>query len=281
MAYRIILRRDTSTNWTTNNPVLLLGEPGFETDTSRMKIGDGSTLWEDLPYYVGYDLLALDSNLIPATGGTYDLGATAGYSWRDLYLSGNTIYLGDATLSAIGSSVSIDTIILGGPTADGGVILSATGGYLTSDGNVIMGPSGDTGPTGPTGPQGNIGPTGSSSSYKVYTAILSQSGTNAPSANILENTIGNIVWSYSSAGNYLATLEGAFTSQKTFFYVSSQAGYNTPAQIYTQYIRNLTRITDGIVNLNQTNLNFTAGVFSSAGSVNDFGNLYLEIRVYN
>ena len=137
MAYRIVLRRDTSTNWTTNNPVLLLGEPGYETDTARMKIGDGSTLWADLPYYVGYDLLALDSDLIPATGGTYDLGATAGYSWRDLYLSGNTIYLGDATLSAVGSSVSMDTIILGGPTADGGVSLSATGGYLTSDGSLL------------------------------------------------------------------------------------------------------------------------------------------------
>jgi hypothetical protein len=117
--------------------------------------------------------------------------------------------------------------------------------------------------------------------YKVYTAILSQNGTGAPSANILENTIGNIVWSYSSAGNYLATLAGAFTSQKTFFYVSSQAGYNPVPQTYTQNIRTLTRITDGIVNLNQTNLNFTAGVFSSAGSVNDFSNLYLEIRVYN
>jgi hypothetical protein len=139
MAYRIVLRRDTSTNWTTNNPVLLLGEPGFETNTSRMKIGDGSTLWNDLPYYVGYDLLALDSDLIPATGGTYDLGATSGYSWRDLYLSGNTIYLGDATLSAVGSSVSMDTIILGGPTADGGVSLSATGGYLTSDGSLLNG----------------------------------------------------------------------------------------------------------------------------------------------
>ena len=171
MAYRIVLRRDTSTNWTTNNPVLLLGEPGYETDTSRMKIGDGSTLWADLPYYVGYDLLALDSDLIPATGGTYDLGATAGYSWRDLYLSGNTIYLGDATLSAVGSSVSMDTIILGGPTADGGVIVSATGGYLTSDGNVIVGP---TGPTGGFESQDRLI---SSNPYETLEVILDSQGT--------------------------------------------------------------------------------------------------------
>jgi hypothetical protein len=124
-----------------------------------MKVGDGTTLWNDLPYYVGYDLLALDSDLIPATGGTYDIGATAGYSWRDLYLSGNTIYLGDATLSAVGSSVSMDTCIIGGPTADGGVILSATGGYLTSNGTLAVGPTGATGPAGAAGPTGGGGAT--------------------------------------------------------------------------------------------------------------------------
>ena len=38
MAYRIILRRDTSINWEKNNPVLLLGEPGYETDTGNLKL---------------------------------------------------------------------------------------------------------------------------------------------------------------------------------------------------------------------------------------------------
>ena len=52
MAYRIVLRRDTSTNWTTNNPVLLLGEPGYETDTNSVKIGDGELKWNDLPYTI-------------------------------------------------------------------------------------------------------------------------------------------------------------------------------------------------------------------------------------
>jgi len=53
MAYRILLRRDTSANWSANNPVLASGEPGYETDTYRMKIGDGTTQWLSLPYYVG------------------------------------------------------------------------------------------------------------------------------------------------------------------------------------------------------------------------------------
>lgn len=51
MAYRIILRRDTSINWEKNNPVLLLGEPGYETDTGNLKIGDGNSKWNDLNSY--------------------------------------------------------------------------------------------------------------------------------------------------------------------------------------------------------------------------------------
>ncbi len=52
MAYRIVLRQDTGANWTTNNPVLLSGELGFETDTKRIKLGNGSDRWNALPYYL-------------------------------------------------------------------------------------------------------------------------------------------------------------------------------------------------------------------------------------
>lgn len=47
---QIKLRRDTAANWTSVNPVLGSGEPGFETDTNRMKVGDGSTSWNNLAY---------------------------------------------------------------------------------------------------------------------------------------------------------------------------------------------------------------------------------------
>ncbi len=43
-------RRDTAANWTTNNPVLLSGELGIETDTKQIKIGDGVTTWTSLAY---------------------------------------------------------------------------------------------------------------------------------------------------------------------------------------------------------------------------------------
>lgn len=39
--YHFRIRRDTSAAWATNNPVLQEGEPGYETDTKRLRIGDG------------------------------------------------------------------------------------------------------------------------------------------------------------------------------------------------------------------------------------------------
>lgn len=47
--------------------------------------------------------------------------------------------------------------------------------------------------------------------YKVYTALLTQSGTSAPTATVLENTLGvTLTWSYSGVGEYLATSTGFF-----------------------------------------------------------------------
>ena len=52
MADRIQIRRDTSTNWSNANPVLAEGELGLETDTNRLKAGDGTTAWNSLSYLV-------------------------------------------------------------------------------------------------------------------------------------------------------------------------------------------------------------------------------------
>ena len=41
-------KTDTSTNWSTNNPVLLSGEIGYDSDTHIMKVGDGTNHWNDL-----------------------------------------------------------------------------------------------------------------------------------------------------------------------------------------------------------------------------------------
>ena len=50
MSIQIQLRRDTASNWVSNDPILAEGEVGVETDTFKFKIGDGSTSWNDLSY---------------------------------------------------------------------------------------------------------------------------------------------------------------------------------------------------------------------------------------
>lgn len=50
MATRIKLRRGTANEWIAANTLLAEGEQGYEKDTGRVKIGDGVTTWNNLPY---------------------------------------------------------------------------------------------------------------------------------------------------------------------------------------------------------------------------------------
>ena len=47
---QIQFRRDTAANWVSANSTLSAGELGYETDTAKFKIGDGSTAWNSLAY---------------------------------------------------------------------------------------------------------------------------------------------------------------------------------------------------------------------------------------
>lgn len=55
------LRRDTAANWTSANPTLAAGEPGYETDTTKIKYGDGSTAWTSLGYFGAPNVQAVTS----------------------------------------------------------------------------------------------------------------------------------------------------------------------------------------------------------------------------
>jgi len=60
MVTRIQLRRDSAANWTSTNPILDQGEPGYEISSSgslgNLKIGDGASRWTQLPYHSGPDV---------------------------------------------------------------------------------------------------------------------------------------------------------------------------------------------------------------------------------
>lgn len=110
--------------------------------------------------------------------------------------------------------------------------------------------------------------------YKVYTALLTQTGTDAPVATVLENTLGGaVVWSYMSVGVYEATLAGAFTSSKTVVFVNN---FNQNDGIGVTTLTYVTNAQDGIIFVTVDGGN--ANVEWSTLSNVEF--LSIEIRVY-
>jgi hypothetical protein len=77
MADLIQIRRDTAANWTSANPVLAQGELGAETDTSKIKIGNGSTAWTSLSYLIDAGGYATLSGVQTFTGTKTFAGTTS------------------------------------------------------------------------------------------------------------------------------------------------------------------------------------------------------------
>lgn len=69
MAKRILIRKDTSTNWATNNPILYPGELGIELDTLKIKVGplvsapNVGTAWNSITEYVNVTSNSLNSTI--------------------------------------------------------------------------------------------------------------------------------------------------------------------------------------------------------------------------
>lgn len=65
---KIQSRIDTASNWSIKDPVLLAGEIGIESDTYRLKAGDGSTSWNNLPYLRGPAETNVSVSIKPSDG---------------------------------------------------------------------------------------------------------------------------------------------------------------------------------------------------------------------
>jgi Major tropism determinant N-terminal domain len=65
----IQIRRDELANWVAKNPILASGEMGFEADTGKMKIGDGSKTWVELSY-IGTQVTVREADLSPTLNPT-------------------------------------------------------------------------------------------------------------------------------------------------------------------------------------------------------------------
>jgi hypothetical protein len=145
MAARMQQRRGTAAQWTSANPILGSGEIGFETDTSKFKIGNGASTWSNLTYFANLsqildgapDLLNTlneiaaaigdDPNFITTIGDSVDLKAdityvddeisdlnTAAQGYADTAESNSTAYtdllIGDATVDGTGGNTVTNRI---------------------------------------------------------------------------------------------------------------------------------------------------------------------------
>jgi len=139
MAYRIILRRDTSANWITNDPVLLLGEPGYETDLGGVKIGDGQTTWANLSYVAGFigatGPTGPDTLSVNLQTSTYTLALTDSNSLIEITSPSNSTFT-IPNFSTVEFPIGTQIELLRGGTGNVG-ITGATGVTLNSAQNYL------------------------------------------------------------------------------------------------------------------------------------------------
>jgi len=115
MVARIQLRRDVATDWQNANPVLNAGELGYESDTDKLKIGDGSTTWNQLGYIV-YTPSFSDILNTPTTINGYGITDAFDGRFDSLYPTPTTIAgygITDAFDGAFSSLTGVPTTIAG------------------------------------------------------------------------------------------------------------------------------------------------------------------------
>ena len=114
MADLIQIRRDTAANWTSANPTLAQGELGVETNTSKIKVGDGSTAWSSLGYLID-------------AGGYITAASTSTLTNKTINYANNTLTgVVGVTATQTLTNKTLTSPVLGGTTttASGNIVLS-------------------------------------------------------------------------------------------------------------------------------------------------------------
>lgn len=141
MANEIKIRRDTASNWTAMNPILNSGELGYEIDTSKLKIGNGSAAWNSLSHFtVSADSL-LDTTLNSTVlfSSLTSLGTITEGVWNGTLVSPS--YGGTGVSNNPASTLTINGNYSLGVTLSGNtlVTLPTNGKIMTSDISGITG----------------------------------------------------------------------------------------------------------------------------------------------
>jgi hypothetical protein len=131
MPVQIQLRNGTAAQWTAANPTLAAGEVGTETDTSKLKIGNGSTAWSSLPYASGTGTVST----VGWTGGIVSIAnPTTTPAFTIAGTSGGVPYFNTGTTWATSAALTVNSLMVGG----GAGAAPATVSNITSDNNYLQ-----------------------------------------------------------------------------------------------------------------------------------------------
>ena len=222
MAEQIQIRRGTAAAWTAAGTLLTQGEFGLETDTGKLKIGDGVTTWLSLPYILPCPTFTTTvSGLVPAPGAVHGYFLRDDGTWDTI--SGVTTSIGSSTNGALTVFSGTSGSVIGQYSATGGFVpyTTTTGiaesstttaelGYLhgvtsaiqtqinakQATGNYLTSLSGDGTATGP-------------GSGALTLATVNASPGSYTSANITVNAKGLITAVSNGAGGTVTNVSGS------------------------------------------------------------------------
>ena len=201
MASKIQIRRDTASNWTNANPTLSNGELGLETDTKKLKAGDGSTAWTSLAYYTlataGYaayaDTTANFTGTLQEGGSNVVTASDLGTNVATFLATPSSANLAGAVTNETGSgalvfatSPTLVTPVLGTPAS--GTMTNVTG--LPPAG--VVGTAAILGANTFTGAQNLADNTLQRANLLDYSEVTNAIG-NATGAKTIDLTLGNSV----------------------------------------------------------------------------------------